>query len=594
LSKVSKAWLIVVAALAGSQVVAALLLPRGFILTTISDTSQALLLLCAAIVMVPNALAARGRVRVFWFMIMAGMGSWFVYQLFWNYFETYLRKDVPDLFSGDIILFLHLVPIMAGLALQPHQQQDHRNIRLGSLDFALLFVWWIYLYLFTVIPWQYAFPDLASYQHNLNAIYLTEKVVLLGGLAVLWTRSSRGWKTIYAHLFGASLLYALASYSANWAIARNLYYTGSLYDVPLVASMAWFSGVGLLGRAPVEEDPARTSSTRGVWVARLGMVTTFSLPLFGVWMLMDRSAPAAVQEFRLLLTLATMMVMGIMVFLKQHLLDRELLRLLNSSQESFDNLKRLQAQLVQSEKLASLGQLVGGAAHELNNPLTAMMGYSDLLIAGNLDENQRDLAAKIGQQVRRTRALVANLLSFAKQVPGKKVPLDLTSLVQTAVKLCHPQLQARHIELRIELAADLPLVLGDTNQLLQVCLHIVNNSLQALEPNVGGNLTVSTRLKGEFVVLEFRDDGPGLPQPERAFDPFYTTRPVGEGAGLGLSACYGILQEHKGSISCQNRSDGGAVFRIELPALPASEQNSVRPGVARAKAATATKSPSER
>jgi signal transduction histidine kinase len=448
--------------------------------------------------------------------------------------------------------------------------------------------------LFTVIPWQYAFPDLASYQHNLNAIYLTEKLVLLGGLAVLWTRSSRRWKAIYAHLFGASLLYALASYCANWAIAHNFYYTGSLYDVPLVVSMAWFTGVGLLGRAPVEEEPDRTRSTRGVWVARLGMVTTFSLPLFGVWMLMDRSAPARVQEFRLLLTLATMLLMGIMVFLKQHLLDRELLHLLNSSQESFENLKRLQAQLVQSEKLASLGQLVGGAAHELNNPLTAMLGYSDLLIAGNLDENQRDLATKIGRQARRTRALVANLLSFAKQVPGKKVPLDLTALVQTAVKLCRPQLQTRHIELRIELAADLPLVLGDTNQLLQVCLHIVNNSMQALERNVGGNLTVSTRLEGGLVVLEFGDDGPGLPQPERAFDPFYTTRPVGDGAGLGLSACYGILQEHRGNISCHNRPDGGAVFRIELPALPASERNSAHPDVARAKAATATKSPSNR
>jgi signal transduction histidine kinase len=592
LSRISKVWLLIAGSLVGSQILAALLVPRGFALIAISDTIQALLLLSAAMVMIRNALMARGRVRIFWFMITASMVSWLVYQLFWNYFEIYLRRDVPDLFAGDIILFLHLVPMMAGLALQPHQQQDHRNVRLGSLDFALLFLWWIYLYLFTVIPWQYAFPDLPSYEHNLNAIYLTEKVVLLGGLALSWTRSSRRWRTVYGHLFGASLLYSLTSYSANWAIAHKLYYTGSLYDLPLVASMAWFTGVGLLARTPGEQEPARASSTRGVWVARLGMMTTFSLPLFAIWMLLDRSAPFPVQQFRMFLTLGTMMLMGIMVFLKQHMLDRELLRLLNSSQQSFDNLKRLQAQLVQSEKLASLGLLVGGAAHELNNPLTAMLGYSDLLLAGTLDDNQHDLVAKIGQQVRRTRALVASLLSFAKQVPGRKVPLDLTALMQTALRLCHPQLQARRIALHTAFGTDLPLVLGDTNQLLQVCLHIVNNSVQALENTTAGMVTVTTRHEGDWVILEFSDNGPGLPEPERVFDPFYTTRPIGQGAGLGLSACYGILQEHNGRITCHNAAERGAVFRIELPALPASERDSTRPTVARAKAATASKAPS--
>ena len=588
LSKLSKAWLLITGALVGSQILAALLLPRGFALTAVSDTTQALLLLSATLVMIPNALASRGRVRVFWFMIMSALGSWFVYQLFWNYFEVYLRKDVPDLFVGDIILFLHLVPMMAGLALQPHQQQDNRNVRLGSLDFALLFVWWIYLYVFTVLPWQYASPDLAAYEHNLNAIYLTEKVVLLGTLAVLWTRSSRGWQVIYAHLFGACLLYALTSYSANWAIARKLYYTGSLYDVPLVASMAWFTGVGLLGSRRGEQEPGKVSSTHGVWVARLGMATTFSLPLFAIWILLDSSDPAAVREFRMFLTLGTMMLMGIMVFFKQHLLDRELLFLLNSSQESFDNLKRLQAQVVQSEKLASLGLLVGGAAHELNNPLTAMLGYADLLAAGKLDDEQRKLATKIGQQVRRTKALVASLLSFAKQVPAKKTPVDLTAVVQTAVKLCHPQLQARHLVLHTELADHLPLVLGDPNQLLQVFLHIVNNSLQALEEKDGGSLTVVTRHEAEIAVLEFRDNGPGIPDPGRVFDPFYTTRPIGKGAGLGLSACYGILQEHNGRISCHNEPQGGAVVRVELPALSAAGADSITGLGARFKAATAS------
>jgi signal transduction histidine kinase len=297
------------------------------------------------------------------------------------------------------------------------------------------------------------------------------------------------------------------------------------------------------------------------------MIAIFSLPLFAAWTLLDPRPPAAVRNFRLLLTLGTMMVMGAMVFLKQHMLDRELLSLLQASRDAFDNLQRLHAQLVQSEKLASLGQLVGGAAHELNNPITAMSGYSELLSSSRLNDEQRTLAEKIGQQVRRVRGLVASLLSFAKNVSGDKSPLDLSSVAQTAVKLCQPQVLADQIQLRCDLASDLPQVLGDPNQLLQVCLHILNNSRHVLHETGGGTLTVSTRREGSQVILEFGDTGPGLRDPNRALDPFATIRAGGKGAELGLSACNGIVREHKGNITCLDRAQGGVIFRIELPGL---------------------------
>jgi len=333
--------------------------------------------------------------------------------------------------------------------------------------------------------------------------------------------------------------------------------------------MAWVTGVGLLAlNLHPRQQPARTTSNHAVWVARLGMIAIFSLPLFAAWALFDTSIPPQVRTFRLVVTLGSMLVMGAMVFLKQHFLDRELLRLLAVSQESFVNLQRLQVQLVQSEKLASLGQLVGGAAHELNNPLTAMLGYFDLLASTSLADEQRALAEKIGQQVRRTKALVSSLLSFAKQVPAEKSLIDLNVLVQTAVTLCQPQLRARKIQLHTHFAPGLPQILGDSNQLLQVCLHIANNAQQAMTE--GGELAVTTQPRGDFLVLEFSDNGPGMEEPDRVFDPFYTTRPVGQGCGLGLSACYGIVQEHNGKIMCQNRPGGGATFRIELPAAGGS------------------------
>jgi len=563
----SKLWIAVAAGLLCAQAMASLFLRHGFALVALSDIVQFVLLLAGAMSLLPNVLATRGRVRLFWALMMLGMAFWMSYQGLWTYFEVLMRTDVPNPFVGDVVLFLHLVPMTAALALQPHLQQEDRTTRLGTLDFTLLLIWWLYLYLFAVIPWQYVHAYEPSYDQNLNVLYLTEKIVFLAGVGMLWSRSEGSWRTIYLNWFGAGLTYSLSSYVANWALERKIYYSGSLYDVPLAVSMAWVIAIGVFAlHSSARPQPARASGNYGVWVARLGMAAIFSLPLFALWSLFDVGIPQRVRTFRLVLTLSSMLVMGTLVFFKQHLLDRELLRLLNTSQESFDNLRRVQAQLVQSEKLASLGQLVGGAAHELNNPLAAMVGYSDLLGATELSGEQRALMHKIEQQVRRTRTLVSSLLSFAKQVPAEKTLVDINALAQTAVKLCLPQARGPNVQVHTDFPSDLPRVLGDSNQLLQVCLHITNNALHALA-ETGGVLSVSARLEDASVVLQFSDNGPGMQEPDRVFDPFYTTRPVGQGPGLGLSVCYGIIQEHNGKITGLNRPEGGATFRIELPAV---------------------------
>jgi len=568
----TKLWISIAAGLVCLQVVASLFLREGFPLTALSDITQLVLLLAGTVVLLLNALATRGRVRLFWALMTLGVAFWMSYQCLWMYFEVLLRKEFPNPFGGDVILFLHIVPMTAALAVQPHVQTNQRTTRLGTLDFAFLLVWWLYLYLFTVIPWQYVRPYEPSYDHNLNILYLTEKIVFLAGLGILWFRGQGSWKIIYANWFGAGLTYSLSSYLINWVIAQGGYHTGSLYDVPLVISMAWITVIGMLAlRSPGKQQPAPASGSYGVWVMRLGMVAIFSLPLFAMWSLFDAGIPQRVRTFRLVLTLSSMLVMGALVFFKQHLLDRELLQLLIASQESFDNLKRVQAQLVQSEKLASLGQLVGGAAHELNNPLAAMMGYAELLGSTELSSEQRSLMQKFEQQVRRTRTLVSSLLSFAKQVPAEKTLVDISALLQTAVKLCLPQSRGPNVQVHTDIASELPRVLGDSNQLLQVCLHITNNALHALT-ETGGTLTVTAGVQDTKVVLEFSDNGPGMEEPDRVFDPFYTTRPVGQGPGLGLSVCYGIIQEHNGKITCGNRPEGGATFRIELPAAADSAQ----------------------
>jgi signal transduction histidine kinase len=567
MSKRAKAWAIALGCLVVIQIGASLFWPRSFRLTAISDFIQLALLLSAAASCVPSVLKNSGRTRLFWALMAFGLTSWSIYQVFWTYFEVVKRQDVPNLFTSDVILFLHIVPMMAALALQPNVEQHDRDLRLGSLDFALLLLWWVYLYLYTVIPWQYVFPSESAYNLNLKASYSTEQLAFLVALMFLWSRSSGLWKIIYAHWFGASLLYSLGSWLANSAIAGDTYYSGSLYDLPLVLAIAWMAVPGLLAlKISPEQAKSAPSLARGVWAARLGMLAVFSLPVFAWLSLFNHEIPAPVRTFRLALTLSAMVLMGAMVFLKQHFLDIELIRLLRSSRQSFDELQHLQTQLVQSEKLASLGQLVGGAAHELNNPLTAMLGYSELLSNTQLSPEQRALSEKISTQTKRVRTLVGSLLSFAKQGPSAKSLLDLNSILKTAVNLCQPQMVAAQVKCSSEMAEPLPPVKGDLNQLLQVFSHIINNAVNAMAGR-GGTLTVSTRSERHLVVVEFSDTGPGMLEPDRVFDPFYTTRPVGQGTGLGLSACYGIIEEHAGKITCHNKDGGGAVFLIELPAL---------------------------
>jgi signal transduction histidine kinase len=567
----NKIWLAAVLAALAAMVLAALVLPQSFRLIAISDLIQCFLLASGVASFVPLVLRTQGRMRLFWSLVTLSVAFWTFYQFLWTYYEILLRRDVPDLFSGDVVIFLHIVPLMAALALRPHLPRDEYAARLGRLDFALLLVWWFYLYVLIVIPWQYVVADVPAYNHNLNAVYLAEKFALQVALAACWFGSTGHWKRLYAGLFGMSLCYAASSALANWAIDRKVYYSGSLYDIPLAIAMAWLTWIGLSSRA--EEPPAdnrAVSTLYGVWIARCGMIAVFSLPVFAAWAMSDADLPVRIRIFRLALTLAAALVMGIMVFIRQSLLDRELIQLLKLSQESVENLKRLQAQLVASEKLASIGQLVGGAAHELNNPITAMLGYSDLLLSTSLTAEQQPLVAKIGQYVRRTKSLVASLISFARQAPAPKGPVDLNTLARTAVKLTQPQWELLKIAVRTEFDAQLPKVLGDSNQLLQVCLQLVANCLHVMSERGGARLTVSTEQQEGMSILQLVTE-PMPSEKGASIDPE---------DGLALSACQGILQEHRGYLTFEPRDDGAVMLRVELPvteSAPAKAKESTVP-----------------
>jgi His Kinase A (phospho-acceptor) domain len=562
-------------ALVLAQTAMSLFMPRGDDLTIGSDLIQGALLLVGTVAFASNTRRSRCasfNIRLFWILMAAGMFLWLSYQGMWNYYEVLRRQSMPVIFLGDVVLFLHLVPMIAALAVLPHFREDDRDERIRLLDFALLMTWWIFIYVYAVVPWQTAQVDEAAYSANFNFAYMTEKLVLLVALAGLAYTAKGGWRQLYGQLLGASSLYASSSYVANWAIGRHLYYSGSFYDIPLTVSIAWMAAIPLFA---LRLDLSHSTPSRpvlGVWITRLSVIALFTLLWAAMNAELDQTLSPAVKAFRITVSLLTMVVMGVVVFWRQRLLRDELSLFLERSRRSFDDLKTLQDQLIQSEKLASLGQLVGGAAHEINNPLTAMLGYSELLSASALPPDEKRLAQQIGEQVRRTTTLVASLLTFAHQAPAQLAAIDINSVVQTALRLLTPQLDAESRAIRLDLSSPLPAVLADSNQILHVCIHLAGqvNGRLALEKN--STLLVRTQSQGNSVLVEFfAYFGPSFDSGSQAlgFSRVVNRDGRNKPMTLSLNACCRIVEEHGGRLF-QSSTQGIPAFRMELQAATAA------------------------
>ena len=244
----------------------------------------------------------------------------------------------------------------------------------------------------------------------------------------------------------------------------------------------------------------------------------------------------------------------------------EKVRLYEETCKAYEDLRRTQEQLLQSEKMSAVGQLIAGVAHELNNPLTAILGYAQLLESEGLNERAQDYVAKMFKQAQRTHRVVQNLLSFARQRKPERSEVDIRKVLEETLALRDYDLKVNHIVVEKDFAADPALVVADPHQIEQVFLNIINNAVDAvLESGRSGKLKIRVFCENGCACAQFADDGPGIKDPKRIFDPFYTTKSVGKGTGLGLSICYGIVKEHGGDITAHNATEGGAVIDVRLP-----------------------------
>ena len=233
----------------------------------------------------------------------------------------------------------------------------------------------------------------------------------------------------------------------------------------------------------------------------------------------------------------------------------------------------IQSKMLQTEKMAALGRLVSGIAHELNNPLASIMGYAQLLLGRRQGMERNADARKIYQEAERAGRIVKNLLLFARETKPERRAVDLNEIMERTMALRSYELKVENIAVELELDPDLPTTLADATQLQQAILNLIVNAEQAIQQGRGhGHIRVRTqRLSSQRLAFELADDGPGIP-PEiasRIFDPFFTTKPVGVGTGLGLSIVYGIVQEHGGEISVASQPGRGTTFLVELPIVPA-------------------------
>lgn len=225
----------------------------------------------------------------------------------------------------------------------------------------------------------------------------------------------------------------------------------------------------------------------------------------------------------------------------------------------------LHRQLLRSEKLAAIGQLVAGVAHELNNPLASIVGYSELMSDEVPAGPARQKLEKLGREAQRMKRIIENLLRFARQNNLERKSANLEPLLQEVLSLREYQIRNNDVEVTLEIQPDLPQVALDEDQFKQILLNLLNNSMDALEFSDPKRIRISAARQGDRVFVRFEDSGPGFADVNRAFDPFYTTKPVGKGTGLGLSICYGIVKEHGGEIHAVNLEPNGARVVLELP-----------------------------
>jgi signal transduction histidine kinase len=426
LRKINTLWTRIALGLVMAQTAAAVFLEPSRVLTALGDTFPCLLAVLVILSFRSNRKQSSGRVRLFWILNETGFAILFLSQVVWFYYDVVLRRAAPNPVAGDGLFLLALVPTLASFALRPQIESASGDLRFRRLDFLLLLFWWVCLYLYFALPWQFVISSYPNYTPAYYVLALAEHSAALLAVGMLYVKSEGSWKRFYGQFFFALSIFAVGSLVQNIFIDRGLYYTGSLYDVPWGFSLGLLTVVGALG-AKLEAQPARadvSSQNPGLWSARLAMIGVISLPLLAIAAAFDHHNPQSIVLFRLRLIFGAVLFLGTLTFLKLTSMDRELLRLIGLTEVSLESLKRVQNRILKSQRMAALGRLAFGATHEISNPLTAILGYAELLRDNpTLTQTERNSVQDIHKQVHRAQAAINGMRRFVRvEAEAEKTP----------------------------------------------------------------------------------------------------------------------------------------------------------------------------
>jgi signal transduction histidine kinase len=401
-----------------THLVAAGLAKPSFGFTMFGDTVPIVLLILAFLTARDNFRRVEGILSVFWRVFAAGLAALALSQAYWYYYDWRRLTSAPSPIPGDSLFILAHVFFLSALALRPHSSSAGRDLRTRSLDFVLLSAWWLSLYCYFSLPWQLLLREFAHYNPTYYLLALLQHAVIIVALLVLSIRKTTAWRRFYLLLAAAFSLIAAGNLLLNVAIDRGTYYAGSYYDTPFFLAIYMLSLVAALGSSlqPTEDTTPNRELTQSLWTARFAMLAVLSLPFIALLGLQEKNLPILLATFRLKVVFAATFFLSFLVYLKLGLLAGELVRSVQLTRDSIENLKTVQQQVIHSEKLIALGRLAAGAAHEISNPLTAILGYSELLTdIPSLTPQDRANAHSIRQQVHRAQAAVTSLRNVLRQ-----------------------------------------------------------------------------------------------------------------------------------------------------------------------------------